>query len=131
MSFVAGGITEPSGGATAKTGAMSWVPKTGGAACCCPNKLPPGGPDGPTGLAPNVVGANVPKLPRAGAPKTGAAGAGLLPNVPSPTGAGVLPNSPTGGAPENSHGDSISITIGRERNTSSSRRELTKCTRCR
>lgn len=111
MSFVAGGITEPSGGATAMIEATGCTPKAGGAACGCPNELPPGGvverpynPDGPVGVAPNVVEPNVPNPPRVGAPYTGGAGAGLLPNVPNPTGAGVLPNPtnpPTAGAPAN------------------------------
>jgi hypothetical protein len=96
MSFVAGGMTEPNGGATAMIGATDCVPKKEDAACGSPNELIPGegvrpnNPVGPGGFAEDP---NVPNPPEVGAPKTGGAVAGLLPNVPNPAGA-VLPNPP-------------------------------------
>jgi hypothetical protein len=106
MSFVAGGITEPSGGATAMIGATDCAPKVGGTACGCPNMLPPlegaeklNNPDWSGGLAPNVVEPNDPNPAGAGAPNTGGADAGRLPNGPNPPGAAVLPNPVVTGAP--------------------------------
>jgi hypothetical protein len=69
MSLVAGGITEPSGGATAMTGATACTPYARGAVCGCPNKLTPWGgivtpndPEVSGGLEPNVE-PNAPNAP--------------------------------------------------------------------
>lgn len=138
MSFVAGGMTEPNGGATAMIGATGCVPKKDGAACGSPKELTPGegvgpnNPVGPGGLAPNDVGPNVPNPPEVGAPNTGGVGAGLLPNVPNPVGAGVLPNPPNpprAGVPTKWHGNNRLVPTRKWVRDKSSKRELTKGSR--